>query len=167
MQKVLAIEAEKCTGCRICESWCSYLHEKELMPVRSRIHVIKWEEKGLDVPMTCQQCEIPVCLSVCPVKAVSKNPETGLVSVDDERCIGCRLCVVACPFGGCSIDPVTHKMFKCDLCGGNPECAQRCPREAIKFMPSTKVATMKMRSSATKISEILQKLSSPSPQKTS
>jgi carbon-monoxide dehydrogenase iron sulfur subunit len=162
MQKVLVIEAEKCVGCRMCETWCAFTHEGEVTPARSRIHVIKWDEKGLDIPMTCQQCEVPVCAKVCPVHAITKDIHSGLVSVDEVRCIGCGLCVVACPFGGCSMDPITHKMFKCDQCGGEPQCVAKCPREVITFEPASKIAMKKKRASATKMTELIEKISSPS-----
>lgn len=162
MQKVLVIEAEKCAGCRQCETWCSFLHTAEVTPARSRIHIIKWDERGLDIPMTCQQCEEPICAKVCPVNAITKNRDTGLVSVDEARCVGCGLCVIACPFGGCSMDPITHKMFKCDLCGGDPQCVQKCPRDVISFEPASKITMKKKRASAARLSELIEKIASPS-----
>lgn len=162
MQKTLVIEPEKCVGCRLCETWCSYTHEGEVTPARSRIHVIKWDEKGLDIPMTCQQCDVPVCAKVCPVKAITKDEDTGLVSVNEEKCIGCGLCVLACPFGGCALDPVTHRMFKCDLCGGEPQCVQRCPRDAIKFVDKSKVALRKKRASAENLKDLIEKVAGTS-----
>jgi Fe-S-cluster-containing hydrogenase component 2 len=161
MQKALMIDPDKCTGCRICETWCSFTHEGITSPTKARIHVIKWEDAGLDIPMTCQQCETPVCAKVCPVSAITRDSESGLVSVDEGSCIGCRMCVVACPFGGCSMDPDTSKMVKCDFCGGEPLCAVMCPREAIKFVPATKIAIKKKRASASKLSELLAKIASP------
>jgi Fe-S-cluster-containing hydrogenase component 2 len=152
------IEPEICTGCRICEAWCSSLHEGIISPTKSRIHVIKWEDAGLDIPMTCQQCDTPVCAKVCPVGAITKSSETGLVSVREDICIGCRMCVAACPFGGCSMDPDTNKMIKCDFCGGEPQCAEKCPRGAIQFLPVTKIALRKKRDSASKLSELLAKI---------
>jgi Fe-S-cluster-containing hydrogenase component 2 len=161
MQKTIVIEPEKCTGCRICETWCSFVHEGQVSPVRSRIHVIKWDERGLDIPMTCQQCEVPVCMNVCPVNAIVKDNVSGLVSVKEDRCIGCGLCVVACPFGGCSIDPITNKMFKCDHCGGEPQCAAMCPREVISYVTVSKLALKKKRASAEKMSELIERIASP------
>jgi len=100
-------------------------------------------------------------MNVCPVNAIVKDKITGLVSVSEEKCIGCGLCVVACPFGGCSMDPVTHKMAKCDHCGGEPMCVQMCPREVISFVPASKLALKKKRASAAKMSDLIEKIASP------
>ena len=102
MAKVLSIDYQKCTGCRTCEQVCSVKHDGVLNPMRSRIKVMKWEAEGLYVPMSCQQCQDAPCLNVCPVKAISRDDEMGLVAVDYDVCIGCRSCVVVCPFGAMS-----------------------------------------------------------------
>jgi len=161
MQKVLLIDPEKCTGCRICEIWCSFFHERECNPSKARIHVIKWEERGLDVPMVCQQCEIAVCQRVCPVGAIIRDSNTGAVIVNEDLCIGCRICLAACPFGGCSINLDDKKVIKCDLCGGNPKCSEMCPREAIQYIPATRIVIKKKRASATKLSELIRKIAIP------
>jgi Fe-S-cluster-containing hydrogenase component 2 len=158
MHATLLIDPEKCRGCRVCEAWCSFVHEGVISPAKSRIRVIKWENEGLDIPMTCQQCEEPVCAEVCPVGAISRNEETGAMVVDEEACIGCRMCVLACPFGGCSMDPDKKVMVKCDLCDGDPMCVKMCPHEAITFVRDNRVAVKKKRESAKKLSELLRKI---------
>jgi len=161
VQKALIVDIEKCTGCRICEMACSFHHEKECNPAKSRIHVIKWEKAAVDVPMVCQQCDIPICESVCPVRAMFRDPETGAILIDYDACIGCRMCLVACPFGGPSINVETSQIIKCDLCKGKPRCAEMCPTGAIEYVPANRVTLMKKRASAEKLGELVRRLVVP------
>ena len=98
MAKVLKVDYQKCTGCRLCELVCSVSHHGISNPARSRIKVMKWETEGLYIPMSCQQCEDAPCMSACPVKAISRDETLGRVMVDYDVCIGCRTCVSVCPF---------------------------------------------------------------------
>jgi len=135
VEKTLVVDWRKCTGCRICEISCSLVHEKTCNPSLSRVRVIADEKRLFYFPASCAGCSDPVCVGVCPVKALSVNPETGAVVVDDRRCIGCKECAVHCPFGAANIHPATKKAFKCDLCNGDPVCAKRCPTGAITYGP--------------------------------
>lgn len=151
MEKVLMVDPEKCTGCLLCEQICSVKHEGTVNPYRARIKVVKWEMEGAVLPMVCQQCDDPPCLNVCPMEAISKNVETGLVAVDYERCIGCRMCISACPFGAMGYDWVDKKVIKCDLCGGDPQCVRFCDPQAIQFKAKPKTRTEKQKSAAEKL----------------
>ncbi len=139
----LSIDLERCTGCKSCEAACKQVNG--LGPHEYRNKVL-WlgapEAPALDfLTVTCQQCERPACLRACPVapKAVSKDPLTGVVSVDESRCTGCGECVLACPYGAMGYDPVDHHAVKCDLCaprrarGEGPACASVCPTRAITW----------------------------------
>jgi carbon-monoxide dehydrogenase iron sulfur subunit len=101
--KVLVIDHEKCTGCRICELVCSVFHTGASNPSRSRIKVVKWESVGIYLPLTCQSCEKPFCVEVCPAKACHRDLKSGTVLIDKDKCIGCKTCIIACPFGLLSI----------------------------------------------------------------
>ena len=151
MQKILFIDSEKCTGCRICEMYCSFIKTKTCNPAMSRIRIIKWEEEGINLPITCQQCEDAPCKLVCPVNAITGNQASDVVSIDQELCIKCKMCLLVCPFGTISIDPVEGKVFKCDLCDGTPWCARVCPTEAIRFLSPDRVALMKRREGMEKL----------------
>ncbi len=137
MEKVLVIDANKCTGCRLCEQVCSVMHEGSVNPHRARLKIMKWEIEGEVLPMVCRQCDEPPCLDICPMGAIDKNEDTGLVNVDYDKCIGCRMCISACPFGAMDYDVVGKKVMKCDLCGGEPQCASFCDPAAIRFEPKT------------------------------
>ncbi|GAG03502.1 unnamed protein product, partial [marine sediment metagenome] len=120
MEKILVVAHEKCTGCRLCEMVCSVKHTGVNNPTRSRIHVIKWPMEGFELPMLCQQCEEAPCIAVCPKDALSRDLTLGRVTLNYDLCIGCKMCVTACPFGGMGIDTVVQQVIKCNLCDGDP-----------------------------------------------
>jgi Fe-S-cluster-containing hydrogenase component 2 len=122
----LAINYDKCCGCKLCELACSMMRSKDevSVPSKSRIQVYRREPLGLDIPLVCLHCEDPPCM-VCPVDAMSRD-ERGAVLVDQKKCIGCKQCLQACPFGAISFDTKTRKVFKCDLCDGSPICERLC-----------------------------------------
>lgn len=131
--KRIVVQPMKCAGCRTCEMVCSITHYGVCSPLWSHIRVVEWQDLGLTVPMTCMQCEDPLCMKVCPVKGISRDAATGAVVVN-ENCIGCRMCLLACPFGAPSININTGRMIKCDLCGGDPQCVKYCPTGALEFV---------------------------------
>ena len=151
MDKVLMIDYEKCTGCRLCELVCSVKHDGISNPVRSRIRVMKWEAEGLYIPMSCQQCQDAPCVTGCPVKALSRNEELGRVEVDYDTCIGCRTCVSVCPFGAMGYNTVDHKVIKCDLCDGDPQCVRFCEVKAVEFKDAGDVSIVKKREAAQRL----------------
>jgi len=152
MDKVLLIDHEKCTVCRLCELVCSVTHDGVSNPARSRIKVMKWEAEGLYIPMSCQQCEDAPCMNVCPVKAISRDEDYGFVKVDYDVCIGCRSCVMICPFGAMNYNPMEKKVFKCDLCGGKPQCVRFCDMKAVDYVDADRISVLKKRDSALRLS---------------
>ena len=149
--KVLNIDYEKCTGCRLCELVCSVKHDGISNPVRSRIRVIKWEAEGVYVPMSCQQCQDAPCMVGCPAGAISRNDVMERVEVDYDLCIGCRTCVSVCPFGAMNFNPIDRKVIKCDLCDGEPQCARFCEVKAVEFVDANRVGQIKSRSAAQRV----------------
>jgi Fe-S-cluster-containing hydrogenase component 2 len=153
MAKALYIDYQKCTGCRTCELVCAVQHDGSSNPTRSRIKVVKWEAQGLYIPMSCQQCQDAPCLNICPVKAISKDDSMGRVMVDYDVCIGCRSCVAICPFGAMSYNVIDKRIFKCDLCDGDPQCVRFCDVKAVDLVEADDVSILKTRSAAEKISQ--------------
>ena len=149
--KVLMIDYEKCTGCRLCELVCAVKHDGVSNPVRSRIRVIKWEAEGVYVPMSCQQCEDAPCMIGCPAGAISRDDATNRVEVDYDLCIGCRTCVSVCPFGAMNFNPVDRKVIKCDLCDGDPQCVRFCDVKAVEFVAADRVGRITSRSAARRV----------------
>ena len=92
---------------------------------------------------TCLQCETALCMQVCPVNALTRDTQTQAVIVDKKMCIGCGMCVVACPFGYMQLDDSIRRATKCDLCGGNPKCVQVCMARALLFGSINAVAARK------------------------
>jgi Fe-S-cluster-containing dehydrogenase component len=95
------------------------------------------------IKKSCMHCVDPSCVSVCPVTAMTKDAQTGIVKYDPDICIGCRYCVASCPFGvpQSEFDTPTPKIKKCEMCrhrqaeGKIPACAEVCPTGATIFGP--------------------------------
>lgn len=153
--KTLIIDARKCTGCRSCESYCALKHEGVCNPAKGRVHVVKWEQEGIYVPINCMRCEEPACELACPKQATFRNYETGAMEVDATRCIGCHSCVFACPFGATFVDSLNGRVLKCDLCDGDPTCAKVCPTGAITCEEITKETYLKLIANAACIPELV------------
>ena len=163
MEKVIQVDIEKCIGCRSCEVACSLKNVGNSNPTRSKIRVIRYERRGEFhnyVPMICQQCSTPLCLEACPVNAIAKNTETGAMVVSEQTCVGCKVCTVACPIGGVSMDPVTNLAFKCDLCDGDPECVKYCEPKAISYVDKDKLDLRTKRAKSKRFSELFKLMQS-------
>jgi len=127
-RKHLEADPEKCTGCRICELVCSFVHYKVLNPARSRIRIERYDD-GRDVAILCHNCEDAPCIEVCPSGALFHN--TVGISVDVDKCVGCGNCMKVCPYGAIRLDPILKVANICDLCG---ECVRFCPPEALQWV---------------------------------
>ena len=130
MEKMVLVEPEKCTGCRICEMICSFQNSNgnTFNPYQSNIKIIKTEERGVDLPVLCLHCQDPLCVDICPMGAIKRTME-GIVKIDQNSCRGCKACLIVCPYG--AINVVNGKMKKCELCDGDPMCVKWCPTDAI------------------------------------
>ncbi len=148
MLKSLQIEPEKCTGCLQCEMACSYQTEDAFNPARSRIKVFTFHREGRFVPYTCTQCSEAWCMRVCPVEAIGLNKETGAKEVNEDVCVGCKVCTISCPFGTINYRQDIHVVRKCDLCGGDPECVKACPTAAITYVNADQSGLTRMRAHA-------------------
>ncbi len=161
------VDLSRCVGCRKCEQGCNEVN-KLLPPERPFVDMLLLNEKRRPdansytvvnryftgksdeqdhllptyVKIQCMHCQDPACVSACLVGALTKK-ESGAVHYDVSKCIGCRYCMVACPFEIPAyeyFDPLTPRVRKCTFCferiekeGGVPACAAICPVEAITF----------------------------------
>jgi carbon-monoxide dehydrogenase iron sulfur subunit len=157
MAKMLIVDYEKCTGCRLCELVCSVKHTGASNPSRANIHVVKWEDEGFYLPVFCQHCEDAPCEAVCPKDAISKDEELNRVVVDYNLCIGCKACVAACPFGAMGFDDIEKKVNKCDICDGEPLCVKFCDMKAVDYVEANVVNFDKMRDASRNFAELMSK----------
>ncbi len=157
------VDTTLCIGCRRCEWACArqnglphgdleayddtgvFQHmrrpDAQAFTVVNRYPEDATHAKKVDVKVNCLHCEHPACVSACIVGALQKN-DRGPVTYDAGKCIGCRYCMVACPFQIPAYEfqnALTPKVMKCTLCaertleGGLPACVEICPREALVF----------------------------------
>lgn len=130
-------------GCGLCEVYCLTEHSRSKDIVRAfrreapravaRVRVGRRGE--ISFPVQCRQCDEPWCVYSCLTGAMQKDPISGVVAVDEERCIGCWTCVVSCPYGALMRDRENRMVVKCGLCPEHevPVCAANCPNEALEF----------------------------------
>lgn len=141
MPKTLIVDPMRCDGCRACEVACSMVKEGEANLSKARIRTVRFPEEHFFFPLVCCQCETPSCLRVCPSGALRKEAATGTVLLDRDRCIGCKMCLVACPFG--AIVLADGLAAKCDLCDGDPVCVRLCEPQAIFFGDAAELAALR------------------------
>ena len=143
----LLIDFTRCIGCKECVVACLVEHglgddAEAVTGLSSRALTALTERDGVYVRQLCRHCLTPSCVSVCPVEAFTKTPE-GPVVYDASRCMGCRYCMQACPFGipKYEWDKPVPAVVKCDFCAarqaaGKPTaCTEACPEEATVFGP--------------------------------
>ena len=156
MGKMIVTDIEKCTGCGLCELVCSFKHHDEFNPTKSRIHTNVFWQQAIAIPVVCYQCEEPWCGKICPAGAITteKDEASGatLIKVSEERCVGCKMCMLACPYG-CIVVSDKGYAEKCDLCGGDPECVKFCGPGAIRFAEAEVGMVAKKKTLAEKLLE--------------
>jgi protein NrfC len=147
----LLVDTKKCSGCTSCMMACSLMHHGETNHSLSRIQITQNPfghfPDDIDINQ-CRQCAFPACVEVCPTGALHADPDTGVRTVDEAKCIGCERCVNACPFTPSRAlwNFEDKHAQKCDLCTdtpfwneeGGPEgkraCEAVCPMHAISFV---------------------------------
>ncbi len=140
MEKMkLLFESKKCTGCRLCEQWCTISHFGVTNPVKSRIHIYRDHEKQLDHADYCHLCEDTPCISACSYEALSLDKKNGSIVVNNDKCTGCEQCIQECPYNAPTMHPTDSHILICDLCGGAPNCVKYCPEQAISYIIHSEV----------------------------
>jgi len=147
--KRIFIDIDKCLGCRSCELACAveYSVSKDLLkaiqedPLPKPRTDVQQDAKRGSFPLQCRHCEEPYCIDACISGAIGKDPETGLVVSNEEKCVGCWMCVMVCPWGvirpaQVSIGDKKKKVaLSCDLCRDRetPACVEACPTGCLYF----------------------------------
>lgn len=140
--KTIVTDLNRCVGCLGCIVACKTVNDVRVGSFRNKVlrqGPFPREEGGnwpdIDMyflPVSCQHCASPECVTVCPTGASHINEEDGTVQIDRDQCIGCGACLSACPYGCRYIDVDTSVAEKCDLCasitseGGLPQCVSQC-----------------------------------------
>ncbi len=130
-----------CMGCGLCRVYCQMEHStsKDIIKAFKRetprpLPRIRVERKGeVCFAVQCRHCAEPWCIYSCLTGAMQRDPVTGIVTSDPERCIGCWTCMIACPYGALTKDTNNKIIAKCDFCPGHdiPVCVANCPNEAL------------------------------------
>ena len=139
MKKVYARE-DLCVHCRHCEVFCKAAHsvskdiikahKEEYSEPVARISV--YGGKINSVAVNCRHCDDPACVNACITGAMQKDEKTGIVSVNEDKCIGCMTCLAVCPYGCIKTGKIA---LKCDLCSGEePQCVKNCPNNALVWL---------------------------------
>ncbi|MFJ7725722.1 DMSO/selenate family reductase complex B subunit [Neobacillus sp. NPDC097160] len=148
------INQSLCTGCKACTVSCKDKNNLDIGVNFRRVYTyeqgnfiqqpaggIVQNVKSFYFSIACNHCTQPKCIPSCPVGAISKNKENGVVTIDQEVCRGTQLCVKACPYGAPQYNKKVFKSDKCDFCinlqakGEVPVCVSTCPMRAIEFGP--------------------------------
>lgn len=153
--RMVLVDYSKCTGCRTCEAACSAYNNPVTVngeklpglgnPAYSRIRVHSFNPDA-DIPNVCNMCPDAPCVKVCPVepepktrrKAIYRDKQTQTIQTNPQRCIACGSCAKACAeqrTGVIELNPKTGKPRPiCNLCGGDPQCVQNCPFNALSLV---------------------------------
>lgn len=151
-QYAFYFDGTRCTGCKTCVFACKDKNNCDLGISYRKVYEITYGETNRDenncftttcvsypLSMSCNHCSNPACVKACPTGAMHKDSDTGLVSVDETRCIGCGYCHMACPYNAPKVDSNKGVSAKCNGCadkvaaGEKPSCVMSCPARALDF----------------------------------
>lgn len=139
VKQFIVFRQEKCTLCEACQSVCPVNRYQNLSDKGSGRMVLpvlfRSRDGVLDLQAVCPQCTNAPCRHFCPAKVITRDEKTGAIVIAREHCIGCGLCVTACPNDAIFLDTERGKAVKCELCGGDPLCVKNCPTEALEMIP--------------------------------
>lgn len=166
----ILVDPDRCLGCHTCEIACAEAHTRagnligavlagERLQPRNKVLQVD----GVKLSTQCRQCEDAPCVKVCPTGATFRTDT--YTAVDQSLCIGCRLCVMVCPFGAIRLATVAangrHKRaaIKCDLCverAEGPACVEACPTGALSLKYPQEVVQQATQATARKFLEAIE-----------
>ena len=143
--KRIFIDADKCEGCKNCSVACMQAHS---LGTEGSVHALSLKSPQNESrntilidsakqyrPLFCRHCDKPKCAEACMSGAMIKDPVSGYVRYDKDKCAKCFMCVMNCPFGVLKVDRATGTyVVKCDFCkehGDEPSCVKMCPKKAL------------------------------------
>lgn len=161
MSKSIAVNIEKCLACRSCEIACALVHSESKVlqeavseSPKPQRRVTVESAQGCAVPIQCRHCEDAPCITVCPTGAIHRHQAEEPVLIDKDKCIGCKFCLMVCPFGVIDVTRDGKAVVKCDLCiertkaGQEPACVEACPTRALKLADEKELAVGKRKRAA-------------------
>lgn len=153
MSKQLAFyfQQKYCVGCNTCKIACKDKNNLNMGQQFRKVYEVSGGEYIIEnnvvipniyaywISISCNHCINPVCVKVCPTKAINKRLEDGVVYIDQQKCIGCLNCLKSCPYKAPQYNESTKKVEKCDFCldflseGKEPACVSACPMRALDY----------------------------------
>lgn len=141
---VMLIDLDRCIGCLSCEVACKQEKGIDTFGIRPmkvfRVEDLLDKADAFFLPMNCFHCTPAPCVFACPTSAMKKRESDGIVYVEELLCIGCKACIIACPYGAITFNPNTMKVEKCDYCykrlekGLLPSCVSKCVTNCLYFV---------------------------------
>jgi len=138
----MLIDLRRCIGCHTCSIACKVENGVSLGAFRTWVKMVERGSyprvKRFFLPLGCNNCDDPVCVAICPIGATWQRDD-GIVVVEEDQCIGCKFCLITCPYTMRSLDPLTQSIQKCDFCrpridrGEEPVCVESCLGKARIF----------------------------------
>jgi carbon-monoxide dehydrogenase iron sulfur subunit len=161
VDKAIVVNIEKCLACKSCEIACALAHSKSKVleeaiaesPKPQRMVTVESADE-FSVPIQCRHCEDAPCITICPTEAIHRHTANDPVLIDRDKCIGCKFCLMVCPFGVIEISRDGKAVVKCDLCieqtkaGEEPMCVASCPTGALQFCELTELLAKRRHSAA-------------------
>jgi anaerobic dimethyl sulfoxide reductase subunit B len=150
IQYAFHFDASACSGCKACQAACKDKNGLAAGLLWRRVYEVAgggWERRNAawlssvyaySISLACNHCSLPICMEVCPSVAITKRAD-GVVLLDSSKCLGCRYCSWACPYGAPQYNEAAGHMTKCDFCadlidaGMPPSCVAACPMRALDF----------------------------------
>lgn len=160
--KEIFVRLDRCLGCRSCELACAVEHSSnkslaeaihESPSPRRRLYVVRAESHK--IPLVCRHCKDAPCVAVCLYGAMHQDPVTGIVDRDLERCVGCWMCAMVCPYGVVGRQTERRVAVKCDRCIDRdvPACVDACPAKTLVYAEEEDFSMLLRQEAAAKIAK--------------